>query len=107
MCPLYVAGLISPGERKSIAPMAERLGLSAHGQLHRFVSAGTWNAAPLLEEMAPDADALLRAADAVLLVDDSPPQERLGLGPCGARNASVLARQANRQTLVSLTLTQG
>ena len=27
MCPLYVAGLIGPGERKSIQPMAERLGL--------------------------------------------------------------------------------
>jgi DDE superfamily endonuclease len=25
MCPLYVAGLIGPGERKSIQPMAERL----------------------------------------------------------------------------------
>jgi len=25
MCPLYVTGLIGPGERKSIAPMAERL----------------------------------------------------------------------------------
>jgi SRSO17 transposase len=24
MCPLYVAGLIGPGERKSIQPMAER-----------------------------------------------------------------------------------
>ena len=52
MCPLYVAGLIGPGERKSIAPMAERLGLSAHDQLHHFVSAGTWDAAPLLEELA-------------------------------------------------------
>jgi SRSO17 transposase len=24
MCPLYVAGLIGPGDRKSVAPMAER-----------------------------------------------------------------------------------
>ena len=24
MCPLYVAGLIGPGERKSVGPMAER-----------------------------------------------------------------------------------
>src|SRR6266853_1863158 len=28
MCPLYASGLIGPGDRKSIAPMAERL---AHG----------------------------------------------------------------------------
>jgi len=27
MCPLYVSGLIGPGDRKSIAPMAKRLGL--------------------------------------------------------------------------------
>ncbi len=27
MCPLYVVGLIGPGERKSIQPMAERLAL--------------------------------------------------------------------------------
>jgi hypothetical protein len=25
MCPLYIAGLIGPGERKSVQPMAERL----------------------------------------------------------------------------------
>ena len=25
MCPLYVAGLIGPGDRKSVQPMAERL----------------------------------------------------------------------------------
>ena len=28
MCPLYVAGLIGPGERKSVGPMAERLALA-------------------------------------------------------------------------------
>ena len=27
MCPLYVSGLIGPGDRKSIQPMAERLAL--------------------------------------------------------------------------------
>src|SRR5438874_10253362 len=27
MCPLYVSGLIGPGDRKSIQPMAERLSL--------------------------------------------------------------------------------
>jgi hypothetical protein len=52
MCPLYVAGLIGPGGRKSIQPMAERLGLGTHDWLHHFVSAGSWDAAPLLEELA-------------------------------------------------------
>jgi hypothetical protein len=38
MCPLYVAGLIGPGERKSVGPMAERVGPGNYGRLHHFVS---------------------------------------------------------------------
>jgi hypothetical protein len=38
MCPLYVAGLIGPGDRKSVQPMAERLGFATHDRLHHFVS---------------------------------------------------------------------
>ena len=34
MCPLYVAGLIGPGDRKSVQPMA------GGDQLHHFVAAG-------------------------------------------------------------------
>jgi SRSO17 transposase len=49
MCPLFVAGLIGPGDRKGIQPMAERLGHGKHDRLHHLVSAGTWDAAPLLE----------------------------------------------------------
>jgi SRSO17 transposase len=41
MCPRYVAGLIGPGDRKSIQPMAHRLGMTSHDRLHHFVSAGT------------------------------------------------------------------
>ena len=40
MCPLYVAGLIGPGERKSVGPMAERLAPDDYDQLHHFVSSG-------------------------------------------------------------------
>src|SRR5690349_16053871 len=47
MCPLYVAGLIGPGDRKSVQPMAERLAPGGYDQLHHFVSAGVWDAAPL------------------------------------------------------------
>jgi hypothetical protein len=34
MCPLYVAGLIGPGERKSLQPMAARLAPADYDQLH-------------------------------------------------------------------------
>ena len=39
MCPLYVAGLIGPGDRKSIQPMAERLAPGDYDQPHHFVGA--------------------------------------------------------------------
>jgi hypothetical protein len=41
MCPLYVSGLIGPGDRKSIAPMAKHLALGACDQLHHFIAAGS------------------------------------------------------------------
>jgi SRSO17 transposase len=108
MCPLYVAGLIGPGDRKSIQPMAERLGLGAHDRLHHFVSAGTWDAAPLLEELARKADGLLGGDDAVLVVDDTALPKKgsasVGVAP---QYASALGKQANCQTLVSLTLARG
>src|SRR4051812_50206510 len=47
MAPLYVRGLLSSGGRKSIQPMAERLGLSSHDQLHHFISSVAWDDAPL------------------------------------------------------------
>lgn len=108
MCPLYIAGLIGPGERKSVQPMAERLGLGAHDRLHHFVSGGTWDATPLLEELASKADALLGGDDAMLVVDDTALPKKgsasVGVAP---QYASALGKQANCQTLVSLTLARG
>jgi SRSO17 transposase len=42
MCPLYVAGLIGPGDRKSVQPMAERLAPNDYDQLHHFIAGGVW-----------------------------------------------------------------
>ncbi|MBX6374158.1 MAG: IS701 family transposase [Acetobacteraceae bacterium] len=108
MCPPYVAGLIGPGDRKSIQPMAERLGLGTHDRLHHFVSAGNRNAAPLLEELARKADNLLGGDDAVPVVDDTA-LPKTGSASVGAapQYASALGKRANCQTLVSLTLARG
>lgn len=108
MCPLYIAGLIGPGDRKSVQPMAERLGLRAHDQLHHFVSAGAWDAFPLLQELAGQADQLLGGSDAVLVVDDTalPKKGSLSVG-VAPQYASALGKQANCQTLVSVTLAKG
>jgi SRSO17 transposase len=51
MCPLYVAGLIGPGDRKRVAPMAERLAPGGYDQLHHFVAAGVRDAVPLETEL--------------------------------------------------------
>ena len=65
MCPLYVAGLIGPGDRKSMQPMAARLGLRSHDALHHFVSAGRWDAEPLGSELMAQADRLVGGLDGV------------------------------------------
>src|SRR5947208_9766926 len=108
MCPLYVAGLIGPGERKSIQPMAERLVPGDYDQLHHFVAAGGWDAAPLETELLVQADRLVGGSDAVLVIDDTamPKKGRHSVG-VAAQYASALGKTANCQTLVSLTLARG
>ena len=71
MCPAYVAGLIGIGERKSVQPMALRDGGVGYDQLHHFVSAGVWDAAPLEQELVRQADALLGGDEAFLIIDDT------------------------------------
>jgi SRSO17 transposase len=108
MCPLYVAGLIGPGDRKSVQPMAQRLGMGSHDRLHHFVSAGIWDAEPLEAELVRQADRLVGGADAVLVIDDTAlpkkGQHSVGVAP---QYASALGKNANCQTLVSVTLASG
>ena len=59
MCPLYVAGLIGPGDRKSVQPMAKRLAPDDYDQLHHFVSAGVWGTAALETELLIQVDKLV------------------------------------------------
>src|ERR1700675_313628 len=108
MCPLYVAGLIGPGDRKSVAPMAERLAAGGYDQLHHFVAAGVWDAAPLEAELLVQADKLVGGSDAVLVIDDTamPKKGEHSVG-VAAQYASALGKTANCQTLVSLTLARG
>ena len=71
MCPLYVAGLIGPGERKSLQPMAARVAPADYDQLHHFVAVGPWDEAPLEAELLAQANRLVGGADAVLVIDDT------------------------------------
>src|ERR1700734_890707 len=105
MCPLYVAGLMGPGDRKSVEPMASRWAPGDYDQLHHFISSGVWNEAPLEEELAIQADKLIGGASAVLVVDDTALPKKgsssVGVAP---QYASARGKTANCQTLVSLTL---
>ena len=107
MCPLYVAGLIGPSDRKSVEPMAAWLAPGDYDQLHHFISSGVWDEAPLEEELAIQADKLVGGAHAILVVDDTALPKKgshsVGVAP---QYASALGKNANCQTLVSLTLAQ-
>src|SRR5438034_7084521 len=108
MCPLYVAGLIGPGDRKSVQPMAERFAPGDYDQLHHFIADGVWDAAPLESELLIQADRLVGGKDAVLVIDDTalPKKGDRSVG-VAAQYASSLGKTANCQTLVSLTLARG
>jgi hypothetical protein len=58
----YVSGLVGPGDRKSIQPMAERLAPGDYDQLHHFIATGVRDAAPLERELLVQADRLVGAA---------------------------------------------
>src|SRR5882762_2547857 len=108
MCPLYVSGLIGPGDRKSIQPMAERLALGDYDQLHHFIAAGAWDATPVETELLVQADRLVGGGDAVLVIDDTAiPKKGTHSVGVAAQYASALGKTANCQTLVSLTLARG
>jgi SRSO17 transposase len=69
--PFYLKGLIRPGERKSVEPMAARVAPADTQQLHHFVLTSPWVTAPLEEELVKAADRLVGGQDAVLVVDDT------------------------------------
>jgi len=106
--PVYLRGLIGPGERKSLQPMAERLGLRGHDQLQHFVASPSWDDGPLRQRLVESADAILGGQEAVLVVDDTalPKQGRHSVG-VARQYCGCLGKRANCQVLVSLTLAKG
>src|SRR3954452_6795220 len=106
--PAYLRGLLGPGERKSLQPMAAGRGLKGHDQLQHFVASPAWDDAPLRRLLVEQADALVGGPDALLVVDDTalPKKGERSVGVarqfCGA-----LGKRANCQVLVSLTLARG
>jgi SRSO17 transposase len=105
MCPLYIAGLIGPGDRKSVQPMAARAGDVGYDQLHHFVAAGVWESVPLEVALLKEADRLVGNPSGFLVIDDTAlpkkGQHSVGVAP---QYASSLGKTSNCQSLVSVTL---
>src|SRR5689334_3152618 len=76
--PIYVRGLFSAAERKSLSVMASHLAThdaaaseaTYHG-LQQFMTYSAWAVAPMERLLAQQADALLGGSEAVLIVDDT------------------------------------
>jgi SRSO17 transposase len=103
--PVYLRGLLLPGERKSIEPIVERVAPEEKEQIHHFVATSTWDTAPIEVVHADRCNELVGGPDAHLIIDDTalPKKGSHSVGVahqyCGA-----LGKQANCQCLVSLTL---
>ncbi|CAL4869093.1 IS701 family transposase ISBj6_B [Asticcacaulis sp. MM231] len=105
LCPAYIAGLIGPGDRKSVQPMAARDGEFGYDQLHHFVSDGVWESGPLEAVLLKEADRLVGDDAGYLVIDDTalPKKGSHSVG-VAAQYASSLGKTSNCQSLVSVTL---
>lgn len=108
MCPAYIAGLIGPGDRKSIQPMAARVDEVSYDRLHHFIGAGIWDSAPLEATLRQQSDELVGGEKAWLIIDDTalPKKGKASVG-VAPQYATVLGKNANCQTMVSVTLASG
>lgn len=87
--------------------MAAREGDVGYDQLHHFVAAGTWDQAPLEDVLLKEADRMVGGQAAFLIIDDTALPKKgkhsVGVAP---QYATTLGKNANCQTLVSITLAQ-
>lgn len=107
----YLTGLLLPGERKSVEPMAALIDPrhvgARHQSMHHFVAMADWEDAPVIR-IARNAvlDAMERhGAVAGWIVDDTgiPKKGRHSVG-VARQYCGVLGKQDNCQVAVSLTL---
>jgi SRSO17 transposase len=103
--PLYIVGLLLPGERKSIQPISARVAPHHGEQLHNFVATSHWDTAPVEEVLCRKVDEMLGGEDACLIIDDtSLPKKGTESVGVAHQTCGALGKQANCQCLVSLTL---
>jgi SRSO17 transposase len=99
---LYVRGLLTDGQRKSMVPMAERLGID-HQRLQQFITSSTWDYTSVRRNVAR----WFAASQPVeaLVIDDTGFPKDGPASPCVARQYSgTLGKVANCQIGVSVHL---
>jgi SRSO17 transposase len=99
---LYVRGLLTDGQRKSMVPMAARLGVD-HQRLQQFITSSTWDYAAVRRSVARWFAA--RQPVEALVVDDTGFPKDGTASPCVARQYSgTLGKTGNCQVAVSVHL---
>src|ERR1035438_5365927 len=99
---LYVRGLLTDGQRKSMQPMAARLGVD-HQRLQQFITSSTWDYVAVRRNVARDFAG--RYPVEALVVDDTGFPKDGSASPCVARQYSgTLGKVANCQVGVSVHL---
>jgi SRSO17 transposase len=103
--PLYILGLLLPGDRKSMQPISSRVAPKDVEQVHHFVATSCWDTAPVEEVLCQKVDEMLGGDTSFLIIDDTGLPKK-GIESVGVAHqyCGALGKQANCQCLVSLTL---
>ncbi len=96
----YLRGLLLDGRRKSMQPMAERLGVDHQG-LQQFVSSSTWAVEPVRERLARRAVAVI-APDAWVVDDTGFPKDGTASPGVARQYCGTLGKVGNCQIGVSV-----
>jgi SRSO17 transposase len=107
----YCTGLLLPGERKSVEPLAARVGPTnvrkTHQSLHHFVSTSSWDDQAVLLRVGQLAIPMLQSRESIRtwIVDDTgiPKKGKHSVG-VAHQYCGQLGKQANCQVAVSLSI---
>lgn len=108
---VYLEGLLLPGERKSVEPMAARIDprnvRSRHQSMHHFVATAPWDAQEIMKaarDYALEEFAYHGGVEAWILDDTAYPKKGTHSVGVGRQYCGVLGKQDNCQVAVTLSL---
>ena len=108
---VYLEGLLLPGERKSVEPMAARIDprnvRSRHQSMHHFVATAPWDAQEIMKaarDYALEEFAYHGGIEAWILDDTAYPKKGTHSVGVGRQYCGVLGKQDNCQVAVTLSL---